>query len=82
MRQLEVFGSVATGEGFDPDRSDLDLLVDYEPGHCPTFGEHLDLRDALEALAGHPVDLVMQGAVENPYVQASIERSRRSLYAA
>jgi hypothetical protein len=31
---------------------------------------------------GRPVDLVMDGAVENPFIQAGIERSRHLLYAA
>jgi predicted nucleotidyltransferase len=38
------------------------------------------LPEALTELLGRPVDLVMAGAVENPFVRAGIERSRQMLY--
>ncbi len=31
VRQLEVFGSAARGIDFDPDTSDADFLVEFEP---------------------------------------------------
>jgi predicted nucleotidyltransferase len=82
VRRLEVFGSAARGGDFDPSRSDVDLLVTYLPDHTPNFGKHLELRDALAKLSGRPVDLVMAGAVENPFIRAGIERSRQALYGA
>lgn len=82
VHRLEVFGSAARGSDFDPARSDIDLLVTYIPGYHPGMTAYLDLRDALTALLERPVDLVMEGAVENPFVRAGIERSRESLYAA
>jgi hypothetical protein len=36
----------------------------------------------LAALLGHPVDLVMTGALRNPYFIRSVNESRRLLYAA
>jgi predicted nucleotidyltransferase len=60
----------------------VDLLVAYLPGHAPDIGAYLDLREALADRLGRPVDLVMDGAVENPFIQAGIERSRHLLYAA
>jgi predicted nucleotidyltransferase len=59
-----------------PARSDVDLLISYMPGQRADFGAYLDLRDALTELLGRPVDLVMENAVENPFVRAGIERSR------
>lgn len=82
VQQLEVFGSAARGTDFDPDRSDVDLLVSYLPDTHPGIGAYLDLRDALADVLGRPVDLVMENAVENPFVRAGIERSRQPLYAA
>jgi predicted nucleotidyltransferase len=82
VRRLDVFGSAARGTDFDPARSDIDLLVTYLPGHRTNFGAYLDLRDALAILLGRPVDLVMENAVENPFIRAGIERSRQPLYAA
>lgn len=82
VRRLELFGSAAREEDFEPTRSDLDLLVSYLPGHAPDIRGYLALRDALAELLGRPVDLVMAGSVENPFVRADIERTRRPLYAA
>jgi hypothetical protein len=79
VRRLEVFGSAARGDDFDPGRSDVDFLVDFEPR---AFANYFDFKEKLEALLGRPVDLVMPGAVENPYLQAGIERSREPVFAA
>ena len=80
--RLDVFGSAARGSDFDPGRSDIDLLVTYLSGYQPGIAAYQDLRDALTELLGRPVDLVMEGAVENPFIRAGIERSREPLYAA
>jgi predicted nucleotidyltransferase len=80
--RLDVFGSAARGVDFDPTRSDVDLLVTYLPGHQPGIGAWQDLRDALADVLGYPVDLVMDGAVQNPFIRAGIERSREAVYAA
>ena len=32
VRRLEVFGPAARGIDFDPERSDADFLVEFEPG--------------------------------------------------
>ena len=82
VRRLDMFGSAARGIDFDPERSDVDLLVEYEPGRAPGLTEYFDFRDALQGTFGRRVDLVMNSAVRNPYVRSSIERHRRLLYAA
>lgn len=79
---LEVFGSAATGD-FDPLTSDLDFLVEFHD--TPEMGRHkqyFGLLEALKALLGRHVDLVEPGAMRNPYFIRSVNRSRRSLYAA
>jgi uncharacterized protein len=83
VSRLDVFGSAARGSDFDPARSDVDLLVTYESGTSrPTLEEYFAFREQLEALFGRSVDLVMTGAVRNPYVRADIERSRELVYEA
>ena len=81
--RLEVFGSAATGD-FDPDRSDVDFLVEYAPETDlgPWMKRYFDLKERLEHLLGRPVDLVMVGALRNPYFIRSVNESRRVLYAA
>jgi predicted nucleotidyltransferase len=83
VKRLEVVGSAAREVDFDPARSDVDFLVDFEPGRLPaTLGGFFGFRQALEEVVGRPVDLVMLDAVRNPYLKASLESSRRLLYAA
>jgi len=82
VRRLEVFGSAATG-AFDPQRSDLDFMVDFHPGSLMRpFDQYFGLKEELEALFARPVDLVMEGASSNPYFLESVNKSRRLLYAA
>lgn len=81
VRQLEVFGSAATG-AFDPARSDIDFVVDFEPAtDSGLFERYFGLKAALENLFSCPVDLVMAGAMRNPYFIESVNRSRRTVYA-
>jgi hypothetical protein len=82
VRRLELFGS-GTGERFDPEKSDLDFLVEFHPLKP---GEHADayfgLKESLRELFGHPVDIVMTQAIRNPYFLQGIELTRVLLYAA
>lgn len=82
VRRLEVFGSAARGEDFDPKRSDVDFLVEFDGARTtPTLSTFFELREKLAAAIGRPVDLVMAGSIRNPYIQADIERSREAVYA-
>lgn len=83
VARLEVFGSASTGD-FDPARSDVDFLVEFLPDHDlgPWLAEYFALRGQLEKLLGRPVDLVMPGAMRNPYFIREVNRSRHLLYAA
>jgi hypothetical protein len=83
VRRLDVFGSAATGLGFDAERSDLDLLVTFEPLPPPNYADaYFGLHEALEALAGRPVDLVTEAALENPHFRRRVEAERRLLFRA
>lgn len=82
VRRLEVFGSAATG-GFNPESSDLDFLVELEPGSPSELADrYLGLLTDLERLFGRSIDLLMSAAVKNPYFLRQIESSRTLLYAA
>lgn len=54
IRRLAVFGSVLRAD-FRPD-SDIDVLVEFEPGHAPGLG-FFRLQDELTRLLGRKVDL-------------------------
>jgi uncharacterized protein len=82
VRRLELFGSGVRPD-FDPERSDLDFLVEFDRhDKLPALEAYFGLKDALEQLMSRRVDLLMPGAIENPYIRASIEESRETLYAA
>jgi uncharacterized protein len=83
VRRLDVFGSAARGD-FDASRSDIDFLVEFDRSNpeAMTLHTYLGLKESLEALLGRPVDLVEPRAVRNPYIKASIERSREPVFGA
>ncbi|MCZ8150240.1 MAG: nucleotidyltransferase domain-containing protein [Roseomonas sp.] len=56
VTRLEVFGSAARGEDFDPSRSDVDLLVEF--GRELAFAEYTSFWDGLESAFGRKVDLI------------------------
>lgn len=82
IRRLEVFGSAARADDFDPDSSDADFLEEFAPGSNPDLQTFYSAKAALEALLDRGVDLVKPGAVRNPYVLQNINRNRESVYAA
>ena len=84
VRRLDVFGSAARQADFDPARSDLDFLVEFDSGapEALSLKTYLGLKDALETLFGRKVDLIEPGAMRNPYLKADIERSREPVFAA
>ena len=59
-RSVAIFGSVARGD--ETDESDIDLLVDFEPGS--SLFDLLLLQDELTALLGCPVDVVSAGGLK------------------
>ncbi len=80
VRRLAVFGS-ALGNDFDPDRSDLDFAVEFEPlspsAHADAyFGLLADLED----LFGKPVDLVEYEPIRNPYFLRSVLDTQVAIY--
>ena len=83
VARLELFGSAAR-EDFDPERSDIDVLVEFVPGADlgPWMARFFELRDRLAAVLGRSVDLVMAEGIRSPYLRRAIEQDRRVLYAA
>lgn len=82
VRRLDLFGS-ATGAKFDPARSDLDFLVEFEDLRTEDAADrYLGLLVDLEDLFGRKVDLVTSGGRRNPFFREEVERTRVPLYAA
>lgn len=80
VKRLDLFGS-ATDDTFDPARSDIDFLVEFEPS---TPSEHANryfgLLSSLQDLFGRKIDLVEIRAIKNPYFKEDIEETRVILY--
>lgn len=82
VKSLELFG-LAAGENSDPERSDLDFIVAFEPmAPADRADVYLDLALDLETLLSRPVDLVETAPIKNPYFLKAIEESRMPVYAA
>jgi predicted nucleotidyltransferase len=82
VRRLELFGSAATGQHLPRD-SDIDFLVEFAPLPSGTYADtYFGLREGLEQLFKRPVDLVVAGAIKNPYFRQSVEQTKVLLYAA
>ncbi len=81
VAKLEVFGSAAD-ETMHTARSDVDFLVEFEPGADlgPWMSAYFDLKDGLQGVLGRPVDLVMVGALRNPYFIKEVNRTRSLVY--
>jgi predicted nucleotidyltransferase len=83
VARLEVFGSAARRDDFDPSRSDYDFLVEFKRGsRLPALQQFFGLAEDLKGLLGRPVDLIEFDAVKNPFVRQDIIASRQVVYAA
>lgn len=82
IRRLDLFGS-AVGSLFDPDSSDVDVLVEFDirPGF-DHFGTYFGLKEGLERIFGRSVDVVSATNIRNPYFRDQVMRTRETLYAA
>ena len=81
VQRLDLFGSAATGH-YDPEDSDLDFVVEFQPTDTPgaRADAYFGLLEGLEELFGRPIDLVVGSAIRNPYFLESVEESRTPVY--
>lgn len=66
-RNVRIFGSIVRGEATE--HSDVDVLVDLEPGR--SLLDQVGLQQELEALLGRRVDVVVEGGI-SPYIEQQI----------
>ena len=79
VAELSLFGSAARGEMRS--ESDVDILVEFQPGHHMGLFEFAELQDRLAALLGRKVDLVSKRGLK-PRVRPEVLRDAKLLYAA
>lgn len=79
VKELSLFGSAIRGE-MRPD-SDIDIMVEFEPGVRIGLIKFESLVDELEALTGRKVDLVTKHGLK-PWVRPCVLEDARVIYAA
>jgi len=61
VKEIGIFGSFV--KGAQKERSDIDILVEFEQGHKDFFN-YMRLKYYLEDILGKKVDLVMKKAIK------------------
>ena len=79
ITRLALFGS-ALSDDFGPE-SDIDILVEFEPGHVPGLKFVTIERELSELFNGRRVDLVTPKFL-NPRIREQVIGSAESLYVA
>ena len=76
IRHAALFGSVARGE--DRPDSDIDILVEFEPGEEGSIYDYVRLKEYVAGLFPGPVDVIDREALK-PHLRAPAARD--TLYA-
>lgn len=80
VKSLYAFGSSVTNR-FDPDKSDIDLLVEIEEYDPVSRGEKLiDLWDKLEYFFNTKVDLLTNASIKNSILRKNIDETKILIY--
>lgn len=83
VRRMALFGSAATS-GFDPERSDLDFVVEFEtmPPKEQADGYFGLLEDLEQLFEGKRIDLIEYEPIRNPYFLRELDKTQVVLYEA
>jgi hypothetical protein len=76
VKELSLFGSAARGE--TRPESDVDIMVEFEPGARIGLVKFESLAEELEVLAGRRVDLVTRRGLK-PWVRPAVLSRRPSI---
>ena len=79
IRRLSLFGSSLRSDFTD--RSDVDLLVEFEPDRIPGLFRLASMERELETLIGRPVDLRTYHDLSK-FFRDDVASTARTLYAA
>ena len=75
IRKMSLFGSVVRDD-FDPERSDVDVMVEFEPERIPGW-EFFHWNEDLEPIFGRKVDLMRR---VNKYVWPFVKQDLTPIY--
>jgi len=80
VKSLYAFGSSVT-DRFNPDTSDIDLVVEIDDLNPLDRGEILiSFWDKLEIFFHRKVDLLTENSIRNPFLKKSIETTKVLIY--
>jgi predicted nucleotidyltransferase len=82
VKRLDLFGSAAAADTFEPARSDVDFFYEFDDNDAGLADRFFGLSEDLQRLLGRPVDLVSAADAKNPYFLQVANRHRVTLYAA
>ena len=80
VKEFSLFGSVLRSD-FRPD-SDVDVMLEFLPGHGFTFENTPVIIEELRAIFGRDVDVIEKRRIRNRFRLQSIMAGHRVLYAA
>ena len=79
VKSLYAFGSVLTSN-FQP-TSDIDLIVDFKEVELNEYADnYFDFKFSLQDLFKHPVDLLEEQAIKNPYFKQVVNQTKELVY--
>ena len=79
VKELYAFGSVLTEE-FNK-KSDVDFVVEFNRLDPALYADnYYELKFSLQDILRHPVDLLEQQALKNPYFKQNIQTKRQLIY--
>lgn len=82
ISELCIFGS-AVRVDFDPQKSDLDFLVEFDDPEAPGISDrYFALADGLEQIFQRSVDLITRQSIKNRIFRETVDSTSLPLYAA
>lgn len=83
IREFSIFGSAARDELLP--ESDIDVLIDFEPGAKHSLLDLVQIQEELQELFGRPVDLLTRDGLKrmrNRLRRERIEAGLKAIYVA
>ena len=79
VKKLYAFGSVLTDQFSQT--SDIDLIVDFDNIDVVLYADnYFDFKFSLQDVLKHPIDLLEEKAIKNPYFKKAISQKRQLVY--
>jgi predicted nucleotidyltransferase len=79
VKSLYAFGSVLTTKFTTT--SDIDLIVDFKEIELNEYADnYFDFKFSLQDLLKHPVDLLEEHAIKNPYFKQVVNQTKELVY--